>query len=97
MQDRYTEIIFGLSFPEMIFYAAMVIFAVAMLIHYMRSEKPVRAALAGMLSGTAALVALNFLGGSVVPALPLNGFTAFIALTLGAPGVAAMCIISAIL
>lgn len=94
MQDRDREMILGLGLPETIFYGAMAIFAVAMLIHYMRSEKPVKTALAGMLSGTAALVALHFFGGSVLPALPLNGFTAFIALTLGAPGVAAMCIIS---
>ena len=96
MQDWNTKIIFGLSFPEIFFYASMAIFAVVMLIHYMKSEKPVRTALAGMLSGTAALLALNYFGGSVLPALPLNGFTAFIALTLGAPGVAAMCIISII-
>ena len=96
MQDRYTKIISAVSFPEIIFYAAMIICAAAMLIHYMRSEKPVRTALAGMLSGTAALIALNYFGGNVIPALPLNGFTAFIALTLGAPGVAAMCVISII-
>lgn len=86
--------ILGLGLPEMIFYIAMAVFAIAMLIHYMRSEKPVKTALAGMLSGTAALVALHFFGGSLLPALPLNGFTAFIALTLGVPGVAVMCIIS---
>lgn len=96
MQDRYTKMIWGLPLPEVIFCGAMVIFAAAMLVHYMRSEKPVKTALAGMLSGTAALVLLHFFGGEALPALPLNGFTAFIALTLGAPGVAAMCIISVI-
>lgn len=97
MQDRNTEIIFGLDLPKIIFYSAMMLFAVIMLIHYMRSEKPVKTALTGMISGTAALIALNFFGESIGLALPLNGFTAFIALTLGAPGVAAMCIISIIL
>ena len=96
MQDRYTKMIFGLPLPEVIFGAAMIFFAAAMLIYYMRSEKPVRTALAGMLSGAASLVALHYLGGGILPSLPLNGFTAFIALTLGAPGVAAMSVISII-
>ena len=93
MQDRYTEMIPGISLPEIIFASEMIIFAAAMLIHYMRSEKPVKTALAGMLTGTASLVILHYFGGGILPDLPLNGFTAFIALTLGVPGVAAMCII----
>ena len=96
MQDRYTKMILGIPLPGIIFCSAMILFAAAMLIHYMKSEKPVRTALAGMLSGTAALVLLHYFGGEVLPAIPLNGFTAFIALTLGAPGVAAMWIISII-
>ena len=96
MQDRYSEMIFGLPLPKIIFFGAMFIFAAAMLIHYMKSEKPVRTALAGMLTGTASLIVLHYFGGGILPSLPLNGFTAFIALTLGAPGVAAMCIISII-
>ena len=85
--------IFGLSMPEIIFFGAMFVFAAAMLIHYMKSEKPVRTALAGMLTGPASLLVLHYFGGGILPSLPLNGFTAFIALTLGVPGVAAMCMI----
>ena len=94
MQDWNSKMILGIPLPEVIFGGAMIIFAVAMLVHYMNSEKPVRTALAGMLTGTASLLVLHYFGGGILPALPLNGFTAFIALTLGVPGVAAMCIIS---
>lgn len=94
MQDNFKEIIFGLTLPQVIVYGAMAITAVIMLIYYMRSEKPVRSALLGMLSGAAALLIVNHFGGGALPMLPLNGFTAFIALTLGIPGVAAMAVLT---
>lgn len=99
MQDRHTGIIPAFGIPEMIFYGAMAVFAVIMLIHYTKSERPVRTALCGMLSGTAALLLLNHFGGDIsfLPEMPLNGFTAFTALTLGVPGVAAMAVISLII
>ncbi len=99
MQDIYTGIVSASDIPELIFYGATAVFAVIMLIHYIRSEKPVRTALCGMLSGTAALLLLNYFGGDIsfLPEMPLNGFTAFIALTLGVPGVAAMAVISLIM
>lgn len=97
MQNRNSEIIFGLGAAELIFYGAMAICAAAMLVYYMRKEKPVKTALFGMLSGAAALMAVNFFGGEIGLAVPVNGFTTFAALTLGAPGVAAMCIISLLL
>ena len=94
MQDNFKEIIFGLTLPQVIVYGAMAITAVIMLIYYMRSEKPVRSALLGMLSGAAALLIVNHFGGGALPMLPLNGFTAFIALTFGIPGVAAMAVLA---
>ena len=99
MQDIYTGIVSALGIPELIFYGAMAVLIIIMLIHYAKSEKPVRTALCGMLSGTAALLLLNHFGGDVsfLPEIPLNGFTAFTALTLGIPGVAAMAVISLIM
>ena len=93
MQNWNSEIIFGLDLAEIIFYGAAIVFAIAALIYYMRSGKPVRNALLGMLSGTLALTAVHFFGGKIGLALPLNGLTAFIALVFGAPGVVFMCII----
>ena len=93
MQAWDQEIIFGLSLAEIIFYGAAVVFAIAALIYYMRSGKPVKNALLGMLSGAFALAAVHFYGGNIGLALPLNGLTAFIALVFGAPGVVFMCII----
>lgn len=93
MQSWNSEIIFGLDLAELIFYGTAVVSAIAILIYYMRSEKPVKNALLGMLSGAIALTAVHFFGGSIGLALPLNGLTAFIALVFGMPGVVIMCII----
>ena len=93
MQNWNSEIIFGLSLAEIIFYGIGIVSAIAVLIYYMKSGKPVRNALLGMLSGTFALAAAHFFGGRIGLALPLNGLTAFVALVFGAPGVVLMCII----
>lgn len=93
MQDWGSGIIFGMAVAELIFYAAAAVWAIVMLVFYMKSDKPVKNALIGMLSGAAALLAVHFWGESVGIALPLNGFTVFAALCLGVPGVAAMCVI----
>ena len=86
-------IIAGLPLAEIIFYAAGAVCAIAVLVYCMRTAKPVRTALLGMLSGTAALMAVHFFGDKIGLALPLNGVTVFVSLVLGAPGVAAMCLI----
>lgn len=96
MQNWNTEMILsalGLTLAEAVFYGAGAVFAITALIYYMKSEKPVRAAAKGMLSGTAALLAAHFFGGGIGLAVPINGLTAFIALVFGAPGVGAMCVI----
>lgn len=93
MQAWDSEIIFGLDLAEIIFYGIGIVSAIAVLIYYMRSDKPVRNALLGMLSGTLALAAVHFFGGRIGLALPLNGLTAFVALVFGVPGVVLMCII----
>lgn len=93
MQAWNSEMIFGFTLAEIIFYASAAASAAAALIYYMRSEKPVKNALLGMLSGALALAAAHFFGGNIGLALPLNGLTAFIALVFGAPGVVVMCLI----
>lgn len=96
MQTWDPGIIFGLTLPELIFYAAGAVCLVSVLIYCMRTEKPLRTALLGMLSGAAALTAVHIFGSRIGLALPLNGVTVFTALTLGIPGVAAMCLIELI-
>lgn len=93
MQNWDQEIIFGLDLAEIIFYGTAIVSAIAVLAYYMKSEKPVRNALLGMLSGTLALTAVHFFGDRIGLALPLNGLTSFVALVFGAPGVVFMCII----
>lgn len=93
MQAWDSEIILKLTLAEIIFYGTAVLSAIAALIYYMKSGKPVKNALLGMLSGTFALAAAHFFGGNIGLALPLNGLTAFVALVFGAPGVAVMCVI----
>lgn len=92
MQNWDQGIITGLTLAEVIFYAAGAICTVAVLTYYMKTAKPVRTALLGMLSGAAVLTVVHFFGDRVGLALPINGVTVFVSLTLGAPGVAAMCI-----
>lgn len=85
----------GLTDPpaELIFYGALALAGVVMLIHFMRSGKPFATALKSMISGGLGLVLLHFFGGQFGLALPLNLFTAFVSLTLGLPGTAAMAVI----
>lgn len=78
---------------ELIFYGALALAGIVMLIHFMRSGKPVITAFKGMASGGLGLVLLHFFGEHIGLALPLNLFTAFISLTLGLPGTAAMAVI----
>lgn len=89
--------IFGMTLAELIFYGTAAVSAIVMLIYYMKSGKPVKNALLGMLSGTAALAAVHFFGGNIGLALPLNGLTAFAALVFGVPGVVVMCVIELLL
>ena len=96
MQNWDLGMIFEISLAELIFYCAGAVCAAAVLLYCMKTDKPVRTALLGMLSGAAALIAVHIFGGKTGLALPLNGVTVFIALTLGAPGVAAMCIIKSL-
>lgn len=100
MQDRTSEIILntlGLTAAELIFYGAGAVFVIAAVAYYMKAEKPVRAAAKGMLSGTAALLAVHFFGGGLGLAVPINGLTVFVALVFGAPGVGVMCVIKLLL
>ncbi|MCM1329048.1 MAG: pro-sigmaK processing inhibitor BofA family protein [Ruminococcus sp.] len=82
-----------IGLAEIIFYGAGAVFALAALACCMRTEKPVRNAVKGMLTGVLALAAAHFFGGEIGLAVPINGLTAFIALVFGAPGVGAVCLI----
>lgn len=87
----------NITAAELIFYAVFALCAIIMLLYYRKKEKPVKSALLGMITGAAALLAANFFGAEIGLAVPINGFTAFVSLTLGAPGVLALCVISMLL
>ncbi|MCM1024176.1 MAG: pro-sigmaK processing inhibitor BofA family protein [Prevotella sp.] len=78
---------------KLVFYGALALAGIIMLIHFMRSGKPFAAAFKSMASGGLGLVLLHFFGDGLGLALPLNLFTAFVSLTLGLPGTAAMAVI----
>lgn len=93
MQAWFAEI----GIAKLIFYGVGVVFALSALAYFMKTDKPVKSAVIGMLSGVFALTAVHFFGGGIGLALPLNGLTVFVALVFGAPGVAAMCVIELLL
>lgn len=77
----------GASLGELIFYLAVVISALVMLVHFLKSGKPAKTAFLGMGSGAVFLTLLHFFGGYVGFEVPLNFFTAVFSLILGIPGV----------
>lgn len=77
----------GASLGELIFYLAVVISALVMLVHFLKSGKPAKTAFFGMGSGAVFLTLLHFFGGYVGFDVPLNFFTAVFSLILGIPGV----------
>ena len=72
---------------RIIFYIAVIVSAIVMAAHYLKSGKPVKTAFLGMSSGAAFLILLHFFGGYVGFSVPLNFFTAVLSLVLGIPGV----------
>lgn len=72
---------------EIIFYIAVIVSAIVMIVHYLKSRKPAKTAFFGMGSGAAFLTALHFFGEYVGFSVPLNFFTAVLSLILGIPGV----------
>ncbi|MGN0554087.1 MAG: pro-sigmaK processing inhibitor BofA family protein [Oscillospiraceae bacterium] len=77
----------GVDLGELIFYLAVVISAIVMLVHYLKSGKPAKTAFFGMSSGAIFLIILHFFGEYVGFSVPLNFFTAVFSLILGIPGV----------
>lgn len=73
-----------------VFYVLFVVCSAAVLCYYLRSEKPARTSLKGMLSGAVSLLAVHFWGGGAGLYLPLNLFTTAVSLILGAPSVIIM-------
>lgn len=72
---------------NMIFCAIIIISAIVMTVHCLKSEKPAKTAFFGMGSGAAFLMLLHFFGKYVGFYVPLNFFTAVLSLILGIPGV----------
>lgn len=72
---------------RIIFYIAVIVSAIVMAVHCLKSGKPAKTAFFGMSSGAVFLTALHFLGGYVGFSVPLNFFTAVLSLILGIPGV----------
>lgn len=72
---------------EIIFYIAVTVSVIAMLVHYLKSQKPAKTAFFGMGSGAVFLTVLHFFGKYVGFSVPLNFFTAVLSLILGIPGV----------
>ncbi len=77
----------------MSFYIIAAAAAAIMLFYYMKKGKPVASALKGMASGGISLLVVHFFGGYLGFYLPLNFFTAFVSLVLGAPAVIIMTLI----
>ncbi len=59
-----------------------------------KSRHPVRSVLAGAVCGLGALAALALLAPWTGVALPLNRFTGFVAVVLGAPGVVLLLLLN---
>lgn len=72
---------------EIIFYIAVAVSAIVMIVHYLKSGKPAKTAFFGMGSGALFLTLLHFFGEYVGFSVPLNFFTAVLSLILGIPGV----------
>lgn len=72
---------------KILFYIAVIVSAIVMITHYLKSEKPARSAFFGMGSGAVFLTLLHFFGEYVGFSVPLNFFTAILSLILGIPGV----------
>ena len=72
---------------NIIIWGVIIICEIVMIVHYMKSDKPSRTALKGMLSGTAVLVSINLWGSYIGLNIAINFFTVAIALTLGAPAI----------
>ena len=76
-----------------VFWGILIAAWIAVTVHYLRAEKPVKTAVKGMLSGVLTLVAVHFWGGYIGLSVSLNLFTSVVALVFGAPGVIAVSLI----
>jgi len=76
-----------------VFWGILAVAGIAMLIHYIRAEKPVKTAVKGMLSGAVALTAVHFWGHYIGLAIEINLFNVLISLIFGTPGVIAVSLI----
>lgn len=77
-----------------IFYIAVVVSSIVMIVHYLKSSRPVKTAFLGMSSGAVFLALLHFFGEYVGFEVPMNFFTAVLSLILGIPGVLILALMS---
>ena len=77
----------------LVFWGMLAAAGIAVLIHYIRAEKPLQTAVKGMLSGAAALAAVHFWGHYIGLSIEINLFNTVISLIFGAPGVIAVSLI----
>ncbi len=68
-----------------------------MIAYYLKSGKPFKNALKGMISGAAALIIVHFFGNNIALDIELSLFNTCVSLILGAPGVALLALASVIL
>ncbi len=73
---------------DMIYKGIWCVIGIIMIIYYARRKHTVRSALAGMLTGGAALILLHYFGDSLGYAPPVNLFNTAVSLVLGVPGAA---------
>lgn len=81
------------STGELVFYVCLILVFIIMAVHYLKANKPVKASVAGMLSGAVTLIAVHFWGGYIGLHIPLNLFTTVISLVLGVPAVIIIALI----
>ena len=78
---------------DSIFWGAVVVAAVIMIIYYWKSKKPIKNAFLGIFSGAAGLLLVHFLGNYIGISLPLSIFNISVSLILGVPGVITLIIL----
>lgn len=83
----------NISLGETVFYICLILVFVIISIHYLKSQKPVKTGVSGMLSGAFTLIIIHFWGSNIGLYIPLNLFTTVISLVLGAPAVIIMSIL----
>ena len=83
----------SISIGAFAFYLCLMLVFIIMAVHYLKSDKPSKTGIKGMISGTISLIVIHFWGGYIGLYIPLNLFTTVISLVLGAPAVIIMTLL----